>query len=335
MAFRSKSPERALAELRHLSARYPGLPIGAVDNILDARYLSTVLPALAAEPSRLQLFYELKANLRKDHVRLLKAAGLHDIQPGIESLDDSVLRLMRKGVSALQNIQLLKWCVEFGVRPVWNILWGFPNEDPEAYERMKELVPLLTHLPPPASSGPVRIDRFSPLYELPDVHGVEEIEPAVAYAHLYPFSAESIGRLAYFFRSPAQERRSAKYTAGLQAALADWQRVHVESALFSVDSGDRLVVWDLRPVARSTLTELVGIQRDLYLACDRCRSVMSLERDLADASRSSAVDVVEALADLVERNLMVERAGVHLALAIPVGEYRPDVATLTRLAAAI
>jgi hypothetical protein len=31
---------------------------------------------------------------------------------------------MRKGVTALQNIQLLKWCTELGVRPYWNVLWG-------------------------------------------------------------------------------------------------------------------------------------------------------------------------------------------------------------------
>jgi hypothetical protein len=32
---------------------------------------------------------------------------------------------------------------------------------------------------------------------------------------------------------------------------------------------------------------------------------------------------------------MVERNGVHLALALPVGEYRPDSATMARLAAAL
>ena len=44
------------------------------------------------------------------------------IQPGIESLSDHVLKLMRKGTTALQNIQLLKWCREYGVQPEWNLL---------------------------------------------------------------------------------------------------------------------------------------------------------------------------------------------------------------------
>src|SRR5262249_20771184 len=145
MRFRSKSPTRVLSELASLRAEHPGLPIGVVDNILDMSYFHTVLPALAADGGALRLFYEVKANLRKEHVRLLRDAGVRDIQPGIESLSDGVLRLMRKGVSALQNIQLLKWCVELGVHPVWNVLWGFPGEDPAEYIRMARLVPLLTH----------------------------------------------------------------------------------------------------------------------------------------------------------------------------------------------
>jgi hypothetical protein len=35
------------------------------------------------------------------------------IQPGIESLSSSVLSLMRKGVTALINIRLLKLCAEY------------------------------------------------------------------------------------------------------------------------------------------------------------------------------------------------------------------------------
>ena len=56
---------------------------------------------------------------------------------------------MRKGVSGLQNIQLLKWCKELGVKPKWNLLFGFPGEPADEYARMAELAPLLSHLPPP------------------------------------------------------------------------------------------------------------------------------------------------------------------------------------------
>ena len=69
---------------------------------------------------------------------------------------------MRKGVSGLQNIQLLKWCKELGVGPSWNLLFGFPGESADAYARMAKAVPFLTHLPPPGTISLIRLDRFSP-----------------------------------------------------------------------------------------------------------------------------------------------------------------------------
>src|SRR6185503_3740179 len=133
MAFRSKSAPRALAELTHLTETHPGCDIQVVDNILDLKYFKTLLPELAARKLPVSLFYETKSNLKKEQVRLLRDAGVLTIQPGIESFSDRVLKQMKKGVSGLQNIQLLKWCKELGVHPIWNFLVGFPQESPEDY----------------------------------------------------------------------------------------------------------------------------------------------------------------------------------------------------------
>lgn len=128
MAYRSKSAARALAELTYLANRYPDCGINAVDNILDMKYFKTFLKLLADGKREFGLFYEVKANLRKDQVKLLCEAGVKTIQPGIESFSDNVLRIMRKGVTALQNVQLLKWCTELGLKAVYNLIWGFPGK---------------------------------------------------------------------------------------------------------------------------------------------------------------------------------------------------------------
>jgi len=114
MAYRSKSAPRALDELTHLASAYPGSDIQVVDNILDMKYFKTLLPMLAERKLRVSLFYETKSNLKKEQVRLLRDAGVTVIQPGIESFSDRVLQQMKKGVSGLQNVQLLKWCKEIG-----------------------------------------------------------------------------------------------------------------------------------------------------------------------------------------------------------------------------
>ncbi|MCG8458490.1 MAG: RiPP maturation radical SAM C-methyltransferase, partial [Holophagales bacterium] len=186
MRFRSKSAQRVLDELGTLADLYPGHFLMSVDNILDFRYFRDLIPQLASSGKRFDLFFALKANLEKDQLRALYDAGVRKIQPGIESLSSEVLRLMRKGETALQNLEVLKWCREIGLQPLWNLLWGFPGEPPEAYRRMAELVPRLSHLTPPQSAQFIRLDRFSPGYDQGPELGFHNIRPCDAYAFVYP-----------------------------------------------------------------------------------------------------------------------------------------------------
>jgi ribosomal peptide maturation radical SAM protein 1 len=133
MAYRSKSPERVLRELRTLSDSYGMDRFFCVDNILDPRYIRTVFPDLASRGVAPKLFVETRANLRFDHLATLKGGGVSALQVGIESLSNEVLRRMRKGSTGLQNIQFLRCCEELGIRPLWNLLFGFPGESPSEY----------------------------------------------------------------------------------------------------------------------------------------------------------------------------------------------------------
>ena len=66
---------------------------------------------------------------------LLKRAGISFIQPGIEALSSSLLKLMRKGVSAHQNLALLRYARCAGVHLVWNLLCGFPGDARQSTRR--------------------------------------------------------------------------------------------------------------------------------------------------------------------------------------------------------
>src|SRR5438093_1261600 len=122
MAFRVNSPGRVLEELAELSQRYRTFRFEAVDNILSMSYLQQFLPRLMALGINYVLFYETKANLRRDQIELLSKAGVQSIQPGIESLNSHVLGLMRKGVTAVQNVNLLRWAAYYKIRLIWNLI---------------------------------------------------------------------------------------------------------------------------------------------------------------------------------------------------------------------
>jgi len=199
MAFRSKSSARVLAEIDALTARWGVEMLEAVDNILDMRYFDEVLPALAARRPPLRFFYEVKSNLSRAQVEMLARSGVTRIQPGIESMSDHVLRLMRKGTTALRNVQLLKWCREYGVRVDWNVLYGFPGETRSDYAEMLELLRAIRFLHPPGATGPVRLDRFSPYFESSSSYGITNVRPLSTYRHLYPDAGDALCDIAYYF----------------------------------------------------------------------------------------------------------------------------------------
>jgi ribosomal peptide maturation radical SAM protein 1 len=321
MAFRSKSPERAIAEIVELSSRHPGLMLQAADNILDMRYFGDVLPELARRRLGTELFYETKSNLKKEQLRAMRDAGVLRFQPGVESLSSEVLRRMRKGVTGMQNVQLLKWSKELGLRPIWFVIYGFPGESEREYRQMARAMPLLAHLPAPLGTGPLRVHRFSPNFDRPESLGFTNVRPAAAYRQVYPFAEDVLRNLAYTFDHDYAEPWTARRAIPrLERAALRWLRHAKRSDLFSVDAGGRLVVFDLRPDTASFVTVLSGLDYDVYRLLDPARSAATVAEHLPGASTQS---VQRSLLRLLRSDLVYEEGGKHLALALPLETYTP------------
>lgn len=170
MHFRSKSPQRVLDEFAQQARRYRSFHFEAVDNVLDMAYLKDLFPALAATEAGYEIFYEVKANLSREQLRLMAKAGVMSIQPGIESLSSNVLRLMRKGVRAVQNVNLLRWSQYYGIRVSWNLIWGFPGKLSKTMpnrQRSSRIFFTCRRRPRPVESGLNVSARSSPGSTLP------------------------------------------------------------------------------------------------------------------------------------------------------------------------
>jgi len=320
MAFRSKSVQRAFREFATLATQYQVKRIDCVDNILDTRYIQTLFPMLAEANLGLALFYEVKANLRYDQLELLRAGGVLGIQPGIESFSDSVLRLMRKGCIGIQNIQLLRWCQELGLDVVWNIIAGFPGESPAEYDWQAELVPLLTHLAPPAGCTALRLDRFSPFHSNPTDFGIERVRPAVAYYYVFPLGRHELARLAYFFEFDYADGRDPKsYINRLQDEIVKWLNAHggpiaERPRLDASPYFGGLLIEDTRKAAVKHREVLSGMSARLYLSCDTAKSVATLARTLSSAVTKS--DICAILDNFVTAKTMIKLDDHYLSLAV-------------------
>lgn len=313
MAFRSKSSERAKSEMRGLVDRY-GIPrIAAVDNILDMKYFKSVLPELAEEPVA-ELFYEIKANLTRDQVKTMADAHVRWVQPGIESLSDRTLSLMRKGVTELQNVQLLKWCAEFGILVSWNHLFGFPGEDESEVEQIAHDAETLQHLEPPMSSAVLHMDRFSPYFDQAEEYGLAPIRAARPYAHVYPYPDDVMQRLAYFFDTDhfLEKEDSPAFTV-LHDAMVRWRELAPRAHLIAVPRRDALLLLDTRTCTTRRLHRLTGNARRVYEAASEIASRKAIAKAVGPDVEASEVDAL--LAQLEADRLLLVRNERALALA--------------------
>jgi len=316
MTFRSRPADDALREVTAISSAHPGTKICFVDNIMDYRYYEAFLPKLAQLGTGLELFYEIKSNVTKPHVQALKDAGVEHIQPGIESLSDQVLTLMRKGVSSSQNIQVLKWCTELGIKVDWNLLWGFPGEDPAEYRRMALQIPLLCHLQPPARGSEIRLDRFSPNFVRSSELGFRNVRPYESYYDVYgTLSREAVFNLAYFFEADTEQTKHVSdYTRPLADAIDRWRACHTQSALVYLDLDGQIVIVDSRPMLFGKRVYLLDrVESRIFLLCDKARSCSAVTAELNDVGPDEVSAILQRFA---ERGTMWTDGTHYLSLAV-------------------
>ena len=224
MSFRERHASRVMTDIQAMSARYRSRRIFMVDNIMPYNYFNTLLPQLAESRPNLQIFYEQKANLSLAKVIALSQAGINFIQPGIEALSTSLLKLMRKGVTARQNINLLRYARSAGISVSWNLLYGFPGDQADDYVETLKLVPHLQHLNPPTGVHHLSIDRFSPYFNQAEQFGIKNLRPMAAYSSVFPSEAP-LEQIAYHFIGDyrSESRETPEVIRALTQQVEHWQ----------------------------------------------------------------------------------------------------------------
>ncbi len=313
MIYRSKSPERVLAEMEALMQKHGISRMELTDNILDMNYFKTILPKLAEKP-KAELFWETKSNMSREQVAMLRKAKVVWIQPGIESLSDKSLKLMKKGTTQVQNIQLLKWCTEYGIKISWNWLYGFPGEDEKEIDELVETVKKIHHLQPPNGSAVLFLERFAPYQMTPEEWGITNIQPTEAYRHVYPFSDESLDRMAFFFDCDSFDKKeNSEAYQRLKRAIGLWKEVNSEAHLLAVAHEKKLVIYDTRPCAKRFIQQLSGLKRQMYEYCDKGHNLRDITKTFGDQATSEQISGI--LASFVADDLMLEKEGRYLSLA--------------------
>lgn len=322
LAYRSRTSDSVLSVLAHLSERYGCREFRFSDYILPHAYYITLLPELAKAGAPYRIKCELKANINEARARLLADAGFIEVQPGIESFGSSMLTAMDKGVSGIQNVYLLLLARRFGIAILYNILYGLPNEDPEAVEAMVRALPHLKHLDPPSTRGRIQITRYAPLHTDPARFGLaahrHEHSYDVIFSEAYRLqSGFDLDRYCYMFEIPFEpSTRLSRAYREIDRLCDEWtaeDSARPIDLLYEMDNEGRLFVHDSRH--DPPMTHILGVQEAWILrAVERPCALAAVKQRFA---QEFAADVEASLQILRERGLLFEDAGKLVSLALP------------------
>lgn len=320
MEYRSKAPGRVLSEIRYMKSRYDCHQFVPADNVIDMAYFKTLFPQLKRENTDLSFCFEVRPNLTKRHVELLRDSGVNHIQVGIESLNSHVLKLMRKGTSLLQNIQVLKWCREYNINVFWNLLYGAPGETPDDYINTIQVIDFIHHLQTPINVTAIRLDRFSPLFDNYVRYGLENVRPLESYQALYPLTEDEIFNLANSFSYEYNYGFDVNFLVKeLGKEVQEWVK-DSDSNLSKVTLNESdLLIIDTRANRRFNRLCLTGMDSRVFEFCDEKRSfnmiekyILSMEADYSD------IKLQEFLQEMIHLRIMMQDENVFLSLAVKI-----------------
>ena len=323
LRFRAKPGPQVADTMDQLSQRYQVSGFRFSDYILPRQYFDTLLPDLARRGAPYAITAELKANLSERHFAVLKAAGFSEVQPGIESFSSRALKYMDKGTSPLQNVHTLMLGRRYGVRVNWNLLYGFPDDDPDDMEHMLDTLARLVHLDPPATRLPVQVTRFAPLHTDPARFAI----PSATYEPSYDlvFSPDYLDKsgfrlrdYCYYFMRPFMNSPRLTAIYGRIDALVDRWRAGFRADAYTLtwkrNADGSLVVTDTRYLSPRERTRLGFIASKILLALTRPRSLTDLIRA---GELNSPQAVSDVLLELEECRFVVRDADRWISIVCP------------------
>ena len=310
LGFRTKSVGRVIVELRELAKSYPSRCVGICDNMVSHQFARTLMPRLRREVPDMHLDFEMRSNLLFEDMVALRDAGISRVMLGIEALSTSLLKRMRKGTSAAQNIATLRYARCLGIWVTWNLLYGFPGDERRDYDDTLALLRLLNHFSPPRL-GYVAFQRFSPYVECPQEHGLSEMRPMEAYAECLPAHAD-LEKVASYFEADCtsfSRDNSGDTIEEIRAEIERWQAKWQSSASapclhIARNSDSAFILRDTRGLASCSEFRLLSKEEAILLLIgDRGMSPAqrqwALREKIAAEVDGAYVPIATSSADLI------------------------------------
>ncbi len=315
--YRKKTAERMASEVDALARRYLCLDFAFVDNALPVRAADQFFQRQRRLRQDRRFFAELRATTDSLRLKRYAEGGLRTVQVGIEALSNSLLAKMAKGVSVIDNIAIMKHSIAAKIRLEGNLIIEFPgSSEHEVAETLANLDYVLPFTP--LDNVVLFLGAGSPVHRQHGEFGITGLVPHRRNLALLPADlAGDIGLQVMDFRGGRIRQR--ELWRPVAEKVAAWQAFHrqrqpaFQPALSFRDGGEYLIIRQERADGPPLQHRLRGTSREIYLDCDRIRTVEGLRQRF---KKLPAASLEQFLAELQDKRLLFLDGERILALAV-------------------
>jgi len=322
--YREKMIDRFCNELEFLSNTYKMLTFQVIANTLpfhDYRQLCHQLTALKKD---FNLYIEARAGrLQRIDYSLLKKAGFHHIQTGIESFSSSYLKKMNKGVNLIDNIAVLKYCKEQHIQNHYNIITQFPNEDENDFLETKKTIDVFQQYLDPPQISKFIITYGSTIYDHLDLYNIKKVKPTKTDTLKFPTHILQKNFMFYYQFEKESDTPSNDWISLIETWKKDkkhheqqcWSsdESYDHMVFFYIDGKEFLKIYDKRFGGQIDLYTLNSIERKIFLACQEVLSFNKLKEIFYDTSEEQVKNI---LSSFVEQRICFKENDLYLSLPI-------------------
>jgi ribosomal peptide maturation radical SAM protein 1 len=294
--------------LRH---RVPSVLL--VEQMLTKDDCDKLFPQIAALNRDYSIFCEIRAGFPRETLRTMKAAGVSEVQIGLEALDTGLLRKMQKRTRLIDNLETMKFIEELGIAHRSNLIVGFPSATQSEVDRSVRAMDLACAYMPPLYLEKFELVEDSPAYRRPSSFGISRIRENMGFLRMLPKDISRNMRL--YHKQYTNLKPRCNYLL-FRRRHELWKERYAQSQITGtpllqcLDCGDFLRIEDAREEAQSLTLD--GWMRQLYLFCRSIRSVDDIKESLPDVTIGNIMRMLKYLCKL---GFMFGEGGEYLSLA--------------------
>jgi len=331
--YRAKSNDRVVKELDSLTRQYRTLSVSFMDNLLPPKGLEELFASIGELEKDFRLFSELRATTPRQVLEAMGAAGMRQVQVGIESLSTGLLKKLNKGTTAMDNLEIMRNCESRGLPDLFgNLILEFPSSgEQDVTETMKNLEFAFPFRP--LKGIPFWLGYGSPVFLMPKPYGIKPVGNHPFLRHLFP--EEILRGLTLMIQGyRGGLRRQHRLWQPVRKKLKEWQsiyhRLHCEKAgsyartacdpILSYYDGREFTVIRHRQCGTYDMTHrLEGTSRKIFLFCNNQRSMTEILHHFPGFGEDKVSPFLQMM---VEKRLMFNEGDRYLSLPVPNGGRR-------------